>query len=98
MKKWGGFIPGIRPGQNTADYIDHVLGRITFGGACYLSVVCVLPTILSQQANVPFYFGGTSLLILIGVALDTVQQIESHLLMRNYEGFIKDTRLKGRRG
>ena len=98
MKKWGGFIPGIRPGQNTADYIDHVLGRITFGGAIYLSAVCVLPSLLSTQANVPFYFGGTSLLILIGVALDTVQQIESHLLTRNYEGFMKDIRIKGRRG
>lgn len=97
MKKWGGFIPGIRPGQNTADYIDHVLGRITFGGALYLSLVCVIPTVMSAQANVPFYFGGTSLLILIGVALDTVQQIESHLLAKSYEGFMKDTRIKGRR-
>lgn len=97
MKKWGGFIPGIRPGQNTSDYIDHVLGRITFGGALYLSLVCVLPSLLYAQANVPFYFGGTSLLILIGVALDTVQQIESHLLARSYEGFMKDTRIKGRR-
>ena len=75
-----------------------MLGRITFGGAIYLSAVCVLPSLLSTQANVPFYFGGTSLLILIGVALDTVQQIESHLLTRNYEGFMKDIRIKGRRG
>jgi len=98
MKKWGGFIPGIRPGQNTADYIDHVLGRITAGGAIYLSAVCVLPMLLSSGYNVPFYFGGTSLLILIGVALDTVQQIESHMISRNYEGFVKNTRIRGRRG
>jgi len=98
MKKWGGFVPGIRPGENTSSYIDHVLGRITFGGAIYLSAVCVLPAVLYAKANVPFYFGGTSLLILIGVALDTVQQIESHMLTKNYEGFMKNTRLKGRRG
>jgi preprotein translocase subunit SecY len=98
MKKWGGFVPGIRPGQNTADYIDHVLGRITSGGALYLSAVCVLPSVLYSKANVPFYFGGTSLLILIGVALDTVQQIESHILSRNYEGFVSNVRIRGRRG
>ena len=98
MKKWGGFIPGIRPGQHTADYIDFVLSRITTGGAIYLSLVCVLPSLLSSSANVPFYFGGTSLLILIGVALDTAQQIESHLLTRNYEGFMQKAKLKGRRG
>ncbi len=98
MKKWGGFIPGIRPGQNTADYIDTVLSRITLGGAVYLSAVCVLPSILSSKINVPFYFGGTSLLILVGVALDTVQQIEAHLLTRNYEGLMRGVRLKGRRG
>lgn len=97
LKKWGGFVPGIRPGQNTADYIDHVLGRVTVGGAAYLSLVCILPSFLYSKANVPFYFGGTSLLILIGVALDTVQQIESHLLAKSYEGFMKDVRLKGRR-
>lgn len=98
LKKWGGFIPGIRPGQPTSEYIDFVLSRLTTLGAIYLSIVCVMPTLLYASANVPFYFGGTSLLILIGVALDTAQQIESYLLTRNYEGFIKDARIRGRRG
>jgi preprotein translocase subunit SecY len=89
MKKYGGFIPGIRPGKRTADYIDRVLTRITFGGAVYVSAVCVLPTVLITQFNVPFYFGGTALLIVVGVAIDTVGQIESHLLTRHYEGFMK---------
>lgn len=89
MKKYGGFIPGIRPGKRTADYIDRVLTRITFGGAVYVSVVCVLPTFLITRFNVPFYFGGTALLIVVGVAIDTVGQIESHLLTRHYEGFMK---------
>ncbi len=97
MRKYGGFIPGIRPGKNTADYIDKVLTRITFGGAIYVSVVCVLPTILISQFNVPFYFGGTALLIVVGVAIDTVAQIESHLLTRHYEGFMKKGSLRGRR-
>jgi len=97
MKKYGGYIPGIRPGKKTADYIDKVLTRITLGGALYLSVVCVLPTILIAQFNVPFYFGGTALLIVVGVALDTMTQIESHMLTRQYEGFLKKGRLKGRR-
>lgn len=97
MKKYGGYIPGIRPGQKTAEYIDRILTRITFGGAVYLAIVCVLPTILVSQMNVPFYFGGTSLLIVVGVALDTVAQIESHLLQRNYEGFMGKARIKGRR-
>jgi preprotein translocase subunit SecY len=97
MRKYGGFIPGIRPGKNTADYIDKVLTRITFGGAIYVSVVCVLPTFLIGQFNVPFYFGGTALLIVVGVAIDTVAQIESHLLTRHYEGFMKKGGLKGRR-
>lgn len=96
LKKYGGFVPGIRPGQPTADYLDYVLSRITLGGAVYISIICVLPTILSQTMNVPFYFGGTSVLILVGVALDTVAQIETFLLTRNYEGFMKHTRLKGR--
>ncbi|HVC44145.1 MAG TPA: preprotein translocase subunit SecY, partial [Candidatus Binataceae bacterium] len=81
-------IPGIRPGRPTADYIDRVLSRITLGGAIYVSAVCVLPTILIQRFNVPFYFGGTALLIVVGVALDTVAQIETHLLSRNYEAFM----------
>lgn len=89
MKKYGGFIPGIRPGKRTADYIDRVLTRITFGGAVYVSAVCVLPTLLITRFNVPFYFGGTALLIVVGVAIDTVGQIESHLLTRHYEGFMK---------
>jgi preprotein translocase subunit SecY len=89
MKKYGGFIPGIRPGKRTADYIDRVLTRITFGGAIYVSAVCVLPTFLITKFNVPFYFGGTALLIVVGVAIDTVGQIESHLLTRHYEGFMK---------
>jgi len=89
MKKYGGFIPGIRPGKRTADYIDKVLTRITFGGAVYVSAVCVLPTFLITEFNVPFYFGGTALLIVVGVAIDTVGQIEAHLLTRHYEGFLK---------
>ncbi len=98
MKKYGGFIPGIRPGQRTADYIYRVLTRITFAGALYLAVVCVIPELLIYKLNVPFYFGGTSLLIVVGVGLDTAQQIESHMLMRNYEGFLAKGRLKGRSG
>ena len=96
MKKYGGFIPGIRPGRTTADYIDRVLTRITLGGAIYVAAVCVLPTILIARFNVPFYFGGTALLIVVGVALDTVQQIESHMLTRHYEGLISGGRIKGR--
>jgi preprotein translocase subunit SecY len=98
MKKFGGYIPGIRPGQKTAEYIDKVLTRITLGGAIYVSVICVLPTILYRRFNVPFYFGGTALLIVVGVALDTVQQIEAHMLTRHYEGLMRKGRLKGRRG
>jgi preprotein translocase subunit SecY len=98
MKKFGGYIPGIRPGQKTAEYIDKVLTRITLGGALYVSAVCVLPSILINRFNVPFYFGGTALLIVVGVALDTVQQIEAHMLTRHYEGLMKKGRLKGRRG
>lgn len=96
MKKYGGFIPGIRPGQRTADYIYRVLTRITFAGSIYLAIVCVIPELLIYRLNVPFYFGGTSLLIVVGVGLDTAQQIESHMLMRNYEGFLAKGRLKGR--
>lgn len=89
MKRQGGFIPGMRPGKNTADYIDRVLTRITFSGATYISAVCVLPQFLIYQLNVPFYFGGTALLIVVGVAMDTTNQIESHMLTRHYEGFMK---------
>jgi preprotein translocase subunit SecY len=98
LKKYGGFIPGIRPGRFTAEYIDRVLSRITLGGAVYVSLVCILPTLLIARFNVPFVFGGTALLIVVGVALDTVAQIETHLLTRNYEGFMKRGRIKSRRG
>jgi preprotein translocase subunit SecY len=98
LKKYGGFIPGIRPGRFTAEYIDRVLSRITLFGAIYVSIICVLPTILIQRFNVPFYFGGTALLIVVGVALDTVAQMETHLLTRNYEGFMRRGRIKSRRG
>ena len=98
LKRNGGFVPGIRPGKNTSDYIDAVLTKITLVGALYIAAVCVLPEIMTYKFKVPFYFGGTSLLILIGVALDTVSQIESYLLTRNYDGFIKNARLRGRRG
>jgi preprotein translocase subunit SecY len=89
LKKYGGFIPGIRPGKKTAEYIDRVLTRITLGGAVYVSAICVLPDILISRLNVPFYFGGTALLISVVVAKDTVTQIESHLLTRHYKGFLK---------
>jgi preprotein translocase subunit SecY len=96
LKKYGGFIPGIRPGRYTADYIDRVLTRITLGGAIYVSAVCVLPTILIMHFNVPFYFGGTALLIVVGVAIDTIAQINTHLLTRNYEGFMGRGRVPSR--
>ena len=98
MKKHGGFVPGIRPGAKTAEYIDEILSKITFYGAIYLSLVCILPDYLIKYINIPFYFGGTSLLIVVGVSLDTMQQIESHMVMKNYDGFLKKGRLKGRRG
>lgn len=99
LKKNGGFVPGIRAGKATADYIDKVLSRITFGGAVYISSVCVLPTILQGEFNVPFYFGGTSILIVVGVAMDTASQIEAHLISRSYEGFAGagGPRMRGRR-
>lgn len=89
MKKYGGFIPGIRPGKSTAEYIDRVLTRITFSGAIYVSIICILPEILIYRLNVPFFFGGTALLIVVGVGMDTITQIETHLLTRHYEGFMK---------
>jgi preprotein translocase subunit SecY len=100
LKKHGGFIPGIRAGKKTAEYIDRVLSRITVGGSIYVSAVCVLPMFLQAEFAIPFYFGGTSLLIVVGVALDTVQQIESYLLTRSYDGFsgTKIPRIRGRRG
>jgi preprotein translocase subunit SecY len=122
MRKYGGFIPGIRPGKRTAEYIDTILARITLVGAIYLALVAILPEFLltgfkvapipvigesldaalprfvTQGLNVPFFFGGTSLLIVVGVAMDTVNQVESQLIMRHYDGFMKKTRIRGRRG
>ena len=97
LKKHGGYVPGIRPGKATSEYLDRVLSRLTFVGAIYLCVVCVLPMFLIAEANVPFYFGGTSLLIVIGVSLDTMSQIESHLIARQYDGLMKSGKIKGRR-
>jgi len=97
LKKNGGFVPGVRPGKRTAEFIDRVLTRLTVVGAIYLSAVCVLPTLLISQFNIPFFFGGTALLIVVGVGIDTISQIESHLHMRNYEGFMKQGKVKGRR-
>lgn len=97
LKKYGGFIPGIRAGKSTAEYIKKVLDRLTVTGAIYLCSICIIPTMLIQQFKVPFYFGGTSLLILVGVALDTSQQIQSHLLTARYEGLMKGVKLKSRR-
>ncbi|HVO31847.1 MAG TPA: preprotein translocase subunit SecY, partial [bacterium] len=98
MKKYGGFVPGIRAGKKTAEYIDRVMTRITVAGAAYLTLICVLPNLMSAYFSVPFYFGGTSLLIVVGVAIDTVAQIESHLLTRHYDGLLgpRGARLKGR--
>jgi len=97
MRKYGGYVPGIRPGKKTAEYIDDVLTRLTFSGAVYVSAVCVLPSILIAYFNVPFYFGGTALLIVVGVALDTAGQLETHLLTRQYEGFLKKGKIARRR-
>jgi preprotein translocase subunit SecY len=97
MKKFGGFIPGLRPGKKTAEYIEDVLEKLTFSGAIYVSLICVLPSILYSQFNISFYFGGTSLLIVVGVAMDTASQIESHLLTRQYEGFMKKGQMARRR-
>lgn len=96
MRKYGGFIPGIRPGKRTSEYIDRVLTRITLPGAFFFAAIAILPYVFIGQLNVSYYFGGTGLLIVVGVALDTLQQIESHLLMRHYEGFMKKGRIKGR--
>jgi preprotein translocase subunit SecY len=122
MRKYGGFVPGIRPGKRTAEYIDTILARVTLAGATYLAIIAllpellltgfkvapipfvgeqldaVLPSFITQGLNVPFYFGGTSLLIIVGVSMDTVQQVESQLIMRHYDGFMKKTRIRGRRG
>jgi len=99
IKRHNGYIPGVRPGQETSDFMDSVLTRLTFAGAIYISLVCVLPSILIgvMKLNLPFYFGGTSLLIAVGVGMDTVSQVESHLIARNYEGFLKGVRIRGRK-
>ncbi|MCB1379666.1 MAG: preprotein translocase subunit SecY [Alphaproteobacteria bacterium] len=97
LKKYGGFIPGIRPGEKTAEYIDYVLTRITLVGALYLTIVCLLPEFLIAQTQIPFYFGGTSLLIVVSVTMDTVAQVQGHLLAQQYEGLIKKSKLRGSR-
>ena len=97
MQKYGGFIPGIRPGKRTADYIDRILTRVTLPGAVFLAFIAILPDIMMRKGGLPFQFGGTGLLITVGVMLDTLQQIETHLLMRHYDGFMKKGRLRGRR-
>ena len=98
IKRSGGFIPGIRPGKRTAEFIDHILSRVTLIGAVYVSAVCVIPVILSSRFAVPFYFGGTALLIVVGVSMDLLAQIEAHLLSRQYEGFVQGARMRGRLG
>ena len=98
IKRSGAYIPGIRPGKKTAEHIDRILTRITLVGALYMSAVCVLPTFLALRAGVPFFFGGTALLIVVGVGLDTISQIEAHLVSRQYEGFVQGTRIRGRLG
>jgi preprotein translocase subunit SecY len=97
IRKHGGYIPGRRPGKETSEFLDTVLTKLTFAGAIYISIVCVLPSILIGKFNLPFYFGGTALLIAVGVGMDTVAQIESHLITRSYEGFMKGVRIKGRK-
>ena len=94
LKKGGGFVPGVRQGKKTAEYIDRVLSRITFGGALYISAICLLPTILMQQFNVPFYFGGTSLLIIVVVTMDFMTQVQAHLMSHQYEGLLKKANFK----
>jgi preprotein translocase subunit SecY len=97
LRKNGGFIPGIRPGKNTAEHIDYVLTRLTAIGAIYLSAVCILPELLISQYAVPFYFGGTSLLIVVNVTMDFVGQVQSHLLAHQYEGLLRKSKLRGKR-
>jgi preprotein translocase subunit SecY len=97
LRKFGGYVPGIRPGKATADYFDTIISRLVFSGAIYMSAVCILPTIVIAMFNVNVYFGGTSLLILVGVALDTMSQLQAHLVNQNYDGFLKQAKLRGRR-
>jgi preprotein translocase subunit SecY len=96
LKKQGGFIPGVKPGAATADYIDDVLSRITLPGALFLAGVAMLPILVLNVFNMPFQFGGTALLIVVGVALDTVQQVQQHMILRQYDGFMKEGRVKFR--
>jgi preprotein translocase subunit SecY len=98
IKRSGGFIPGIRPGKRTAEFIDHVLSRVTAIGAIYIAAICLVPVILSARFGIPFYFGGTALLIVVGVGLDLIGQIEAHLMSRQYEGFVGGGRQRGRIG
>jgi preprotein translocase subunit SecY len=98
LRKYGGFMPGIRPGKRTAEYLDFVLTRLTVIGAAYIAVVCLLPEVLIGYYNAPFYMGGTSVLIVVSVTMDTVTQIQSHLLAHQYEGLIKKSKLRGNRG
>ena len=98
LKRYGGFVPGIRPGKNTAEYLDFILTRLTVVGAIYLTAISIMPELLISQYGVPFYFGGTSLLIVVTVTMDTVSQVQSHLIAHQYEGLVKKSRLKGRRG
>jgi len=98
LKKQGAFVPGIRPGFKTNEYIDKVLTRLTLWGALYISTVCVLPMVLMKQFNVPFYYGGTSLLIVVGVAMDTMAQVQSHLISGRYDGLLAKAKIKGRQG
>ncbi|MBL8028116.1 MAG: preprotein translocase subunit SecY, partial [Fibrobacteres bacterium] len=98
LKKSGGFIPGIRPGKHTAEFLDRILTRITLPGAMFLAFISVAPFALMESMNVSFFLGGTSMLIVVGVALDTITQLESHLMMRHYDGFVKKGKIRGRRG
>jgi preprotein translocase subunit SecY len=98
LRQHGGFVPGIRPGKNTANYLDYVLTRLTVIGSTYLVIICIIPEWLISQFSVPFYFGGTSLLIVVSVTMDTVGQVHSHMLAHQYEGLIKKSKLRGRRG
>jgi preprotein translocase subunit SecY len=101
MKRQGGFIPGVRPGKATSDFIDNILTKITLPGSIFLAIIAIMPAFIAQAGvtqGLAQFFGGTSLLICVGVALDTLQQIESHLVMRHYDGFMKSGRIKGRRG
>ncbi|MBU0683729.1 MAG: preprotein translocase subunit SecY, partial [Candidatus Omnitrophica bacterium] len=100
MKRFGGFVPGIRPGKQTAEYLDFIMTRITLPGAMFLTIIAILPSVINSQIGIPFlvasFFGGTGLLIIVGVMLDTMRQIESHMLMRHYEGFLKKGRVRSR--